>query len=204
NLKKLKMKHIIYTILATSLISLSSCSSNDKEIVDNETPIVVTTNKAIQDTISGGTFSASGKLVAGNTSNVSTRMMGYITKINANVGQYVRKGQTLVNINNTELKAKEGQVNAQISQAQANFNIAEKDYNRFKNLYESQSASQKELDDMTARMEMARANLNAAQQMRAEVRSQYGYTNIAAPISGVVTQKYVNEGDMANPGMPLL
>jgi len=198
------MKHIIYTILATSLISLSSCSSNDKEIVDNETPIVVTTNKAIQDTISGGTFSASGKLVAGNTSNVSTRMMGYITKINANVGQYVRKGQTLVNINNTELKAKEGQVNAQISQAQANFNIAEKDYNRFKNLYESQSASQKELDDMTARMEMARANLNAAQQMRAEVRSQYGYTNIAAPISGVVTQKYVNEGDMANPGMPLL
>lgn len=198
------MKHIIYTILATSLITLSSCSSDDKQIVDNETPIIVTTSKTAQDTLSGGSFSASGKLVAGNTSNVSTRMMGYITKINANVGQQVRKGQTLVNINNTELKAKEGQVNAQIAQAQANFNMAQKDYNRFKNLYESQSASLKELDDMTARMEMAKANLNAAQQMRAEVRSQYGYTNIAAPISGIVTQKHVNEGDMANPGMPLL
>ena len=131
-------------------------------------------------------------------------MMGYITSINTDVGRYVKKGQTLVNINNTDLKAKEGQVNAQISQAQANFNIAQKDYNRFKNLYDSQSASQKELDDMTARMEMARANLNAAQQMRNEIRSQYSYANIAAPISGVVTQKYVNTGDMANPGMPLL
>lgn len=198
------MKHIFYTLAATSLLLLGSCSSNDKEIVDNETPIKVTTSEVGMDTLSGGSFSASGKLVAGNTSHVSTRMMGYITNINAKVGQRVRKGQTLVNINNTDLKAKEGQVNAQISQAQANYNLAAKDYERFKNLFESQSASQKELDDMTARMEMARANLNAAKQMKAEVRSQYGYTNIAAPISGIVTQKHVNQGDMANPGMPLL
>lgn len=198
------MKNILYTMSAMVLISLSSCSHDEKEIVDNETPILVTTNKAVQDTLNGDTFSASGKLVAENTANVSTRMMGYITSIKTDVGRHVRKGQTLVNINNTDLKAKEGQINAQIAQAQANFNIAEKDYNRFKNLFENQSASQKELDDMTARMEMARANLNAAQQMKREIRSQYSYTNIVAPISGVVTQKYVNQGDMANPGMPLL
>lgn len=198
------MKKTITLTFAAALIALSSCSHEEKQIVDNEKPIAVTTNQPVTDFASGSSFSASGKLVAGNSANVSTRMMGYITSINTDVGRYVKKGQTLVNINNTDLKAKEGQVNAQISQAQANFNIAQKDYNRFKNLYDSQSASQKELDDMTARMEMARANLNAAQQMRNEIRSQYSYTNIAAPISGVVTQKYVNTGDMANPGMPLL
>lgn len=198
------MKKIIYLTFIAALIALSSCSHEEKEIEDNETPIPVTTNQAVIDSVGGSAFSASGKLVAGNSANVSTRMMGYITSINTDVGRYVKKGQTLVNINNTDLKAKEGQINAQISQAQANYNIAKKDYNRFKNLFDSQSASQKELDDMTARMEMAKANLDAANQMKREIRSQYSYTNIAAPISGVVTQKYVNTGDMANPGMPLL
>lgn len=197
------MKYI-FTILSITAITLSSCSKDEVKTADNSPAISVTVNKAAQDTMTGSSFSASGKLVAAKSANVSTRMMGYITRMNAEVGQFVRQGQTLVNINNTDIQAKEGQVSAQIAQAQAAYNSALKDYNRFKNLFESQSASQKELDDMTARMEMARANLNAAQQMKAEVRSQYGYTNITAPISGVITQKFASQGDMASPGMPLL
>ncbi len=60
----------------------------------------------------------------------------------------------MVSINSTDIQAKGGQANAQISQAQASFNIAKKDYERFLNLYKNQSASQKELDDMRARYEM--------------------------------------------------
>jgi multidrug resistance efflux pump len=75
-------------------------------------------------------------------------MMGYITSLRAEVGQHVSAGQTLVSINNTDIQAKGGQASANIAQAQANFNIAKKDYERFQNLYKNQSASQKELDDM--------------------------------------------------------
>ena len=35
--------------------------------------------------------------------------------------------------------------------------------------------------------------------MKNEVNSQYRYTNITAPISGVITAKYANQGDLANP-----
>jgi RND family efflux transporter MFP subunit len=131
-------------------------------------------------------------------------MMGYITGMKAEVGQNVNAGQLLVSINSTDIQAKGGQANAQISQAQANYNISKKDYDRFSNLYKNQSASQKELDDMRARYEMAKAGLDAANAMKSEVNSQYRYTNITAPISGVITAKFAEQGDMASPGMPLL
>jgi multidrug efflux pump subunit AcrA (membrane-fusion protein) len=66
-------------------------------------------------------------------------------------------------------------------------------------LFAQQSASQKELDDMTSRYEMAKAALEGAKQMRNEVQAQFSYANITAPFAGVVTNTFVKEGDMANP-----
>ncbi|MBN8622064.1 MAG: efflux RND transporter periplasmic adaptor subunit [Flavobacteriales bacterium] len=190
-------------IFLSAIAVLASCSSDKNEIKDNAKPIEVKlSNSATTDAL--GYAGASGKLVAKNSVNVSTRMMGYITSLRADVGDFVSAGQGLVSINNTDIQAKGGQANAQIAQAQANFNIAQKDFQRFQNLYNNQSASQKELDDMRARYEMAKANLDGARMMKNEVNSQYRYTNITAPISGVITAKYASQGDLANPGMPIL
>ena len=147
---------------------------------------------------------ASGKIEAENSANVSTRMMGYVTKVHVKVGQKVGAGQLLVSINNSDLQAKKAQVDASILQATAGYNNAKKDYDRFIALFNQQSASQKELDDMTARFEMAKAGLEGAKQMRNEVMAQFNYANITAPFSGTVTNSFVKEGDMANPGMPLV
>jgi RND family efflux transporter MFP subunit len=57
---------------------------------------------------------------------------------------------------------------------------------------------------MTSRYEMAKAGLEGAKQMRNEVMAQFSYANITAPFSGEVTNTFVKEGDMANPGMPLV
>jgi RND family efflux transporter MFP subunit len=57
---------------------------------------------------------------------------------------------------------------------------------------------------MNARYEMAKAGLEGAKQMRNEVLAQFSYSNITAPFSGTVTNTFVKEGDMANPGMPLV
>lgn len=198
------MKRYIYSTLILGAVALQSCSPDkEKNVQSNDQPISVTVNKSSVAS-NGSSATASGKLVAKNSVNISTRMMGYITAMKAEVGQNVTAGQLLVSINATDIQAKGGQANAQISQAQANYNIAKKDYERFQNLYKSQSASQKELDDMRARYEMAQAGLQAAQQMKNEVNAQYRYTNITAPISGTVTAKFAEQGDMASPGMPLL
>jgi len=195
----------IYTILTLSVMLLiASCGGEYKKtIVDNSPTISVKTNQVAANANSPF-LSTSGKIQAVNSADLSTRMMGYVNKVHVNVGDKVRKGQLLVSINNSDLQAKRAQVNAGITEATAAFNNAQKDYNRFKNLFSENSASQKEMDDMTANYEMAKARLEAANQMKNEVNAQFTYSNITAPFDGTVTSKNVEAGNMANPGAPLI
>jgi RND family efflux transporter MFP subunit len=196
------MKKTIITLAASTFLFLS-CGKDRKEVTDNTAAIAV--KVAGNTAATNSSFvTASGKIEAENSANVSTRMMGYVTKVSVKVGQKVNAGQLLVSINSTDLQAKKAQVDASILQATAAFNNAKKDYERFTALFNQQSASQKELDDMTSRYEMAKAGLEAAKQMRNEVVAQFGYSNITAPFSGEITNTFVKEGDMANPGMPLV
>jgi len=190
-------------ILTLSAVLFISCGKNKKEVINNEPAIPVKVSGITGDT-NNSTITASGKIEAENSANVSTRMMGYVTKVHVKVGQKVSAGQLLVSVNSTDLQAKKAQVEASILQATAGYNNAKKDYDRFVALFAQQSASQKELDDMTSRYEMAKAGLEGAKQMRNEVMAQFSYSNITAPFSGEVTNTFVKEGDMANPGMPLV
>jgi RND family efflux transporter MFP subunit len=196
------MKKII-AILTISVVFLTSCGGGKKEQIKEEPAIAVKVS-GVSENNNSSFITASGKIEAENSANLSTRMMGFVTKLHVKVGQKVGAGQLLVSINNTDLQAKKAQVDASILQATAGYNNAKKDYDRFVNLFKQQSASQKELDDMTARYEMAKAGLEGAKQMRNEVLAQFSYSNITAPFSGTVTNTFVKEGDMANPGMPLV
>tara|TARA_R110000868_G_scaffold174940_1_gene411798 strand:- start:5136 stop:6215 length:1080 start_codon:yes stop_codon:yes gene_type:complete len=196
------MKKII-TLISISLFILTSCNGEKKEAVA-ESPAIAVKVSGVSENDNSPFVSASGKIEAENSADLSTRMMGYVTKVYVTIGQKVSAGQSLVSINNSDLQAKKAQVDASILQATAGYNNAKKDYDRFVALFKQQSASQKELDDMTARYEMAKAGLEGAKQMRNEVLAQFNYSNITAPFSGVVTNTFVKEGDMANPGMPLV
>ncbi|HEX9152414.1 MAG TPA: efflux RND transporter periplasmic adaptor subunit, partial [Flavobacterium sp.] len=197
------MKKILIPILAVALTLLSSCNGSKKEAIPKEPAIAVKVS-GIASGDNSAFVTSSGKIEAENSASLSTRIMGYVTKVHVQVGQKVSAGQLVVSINNTDLLAKKAQVDANILQAAAAYNNAKKDYTRFVNLFKQQSASQKELDDITARYEMAKAGLEGAKQMRNEVIAQFSYSNITAPFSGIVTNTFVKEGDMANPGISLV
>ncbi|MBR9844658.1 MAG: efflux RND transporter periplasmic adaptor subunit [Algicola sp.] len=195
----------IYTILTVAFtLTIASCGSEDKKTVTDNSPAIAVKIDQVKASSKQPFLSVSGKIQATNSADLSTRMMGYINKVHVNVGDKVSKGQLLVSINNADLQAKKAQVNAGITEAKAAFNNAQKDYNRFLNLFADNSASQKELDDMTARFEMAKARLEAANQMKNEVNAQFAYSNITAPFNGTITGKIAEEGNMANPGEPLI
>jgi RND family efflux transporter MFP subunit len=194
-----------YTIVTFSLtLLLTSCGNADKKVVVDNSPAISVTVSQVAANNNSPFLSVSGKIQATNSADLSTRMMGYVNKVYVKVGDQVRKGQLLVSINNSDLQAKRAQVNAGITEATAAFNNAQKDYNRFKNLFADNSASQKEMDDMTANFEMAKARLEASNQMKNEINAQFAYSNITAPFNGTVTSKNVEVGNMANPGMPLI
>jgi RND family efflux transporter MFP subunit len=190
-------------IASIASLFLVACGSPEQLEISTQTAIAVQVAKPIVNTQSSFVL-ASGKVEAKNSANLSTRMMGFVKNVAVKVGQKVNKGQLLISVNNTDLRAKKAQVDASILQAESAFSNAQKDYERFKTLFAQKSASQKDLDDMTTRYEMAKAGYEAAQQMRNEVNAQFAYAEIRAPFAGVVTNTFIKSGDMANPGMPLV
>jgi RND family efflux transporter MFP subunit len=199
------MKKYIYllTLVIVSFFA-TSCGTKDKKPVADNSPVISVKVNQVAVNNNSPFLSVSGKIQASNSAELSTRLMGYVNKVHVNVGDKVSKGQLLISINNSDLQAKRAQINAGITEATAAFVNAEKDYNRFKNLFADNSASQKELDDMTANFQMAKARLESAKQMKNEINAQFRYSNITAPFSGTITSRNIEEGNMANPGVSLI
>ena len=167
------MRTKLYIVVLFSLVlSLISCNhTTPKSAEDNSLPVQVTINTIALEN-NDSFLSASGKIEAVKSTDLSTKMMGYVDRIYVKVGDKVRKGQLLLRINSADISAKLAQVNAGITEATAAYNNAEKDYNRFTALFNDTSASQKELDDMTSRYTMSKARLEASKQMKSEVNAQ--------------------------------
>lgn len=197
-------------LMIFTLAGLNACSGgNDKNNEINlpggrqdEKPVAVTlspVSPGIQPAIL-----ASGEVEAAQTANISTRVMGRITNIFVKTGDRVQKGQLLATVWDEDIKAKRAQTDAMIAEAEGAYTAAQKDYDRFNNLYKQQSATAKELDNVTLQYNSAKARMAAAKQMRSEVNAMLSYSSLTAPFPGIVTQKLAEVGNIASPGMPIL
>lgn len=192
-----------FTLLVTAVIALSSCGSHSSEPLSEIPPISVKAKTALAQTVSQKVL-ASGQITAAQSANLSTRLMGHIAQFKVKVGDKVREGQLLVEVSPNDMMAKKEQALAGLAQATAAYENAAKDFRRFTALYQSKSASEKELDNMTTRYEMAKSALSMAQNALKEVEGHLDYAFIRAPFSGVVVNTFGKAGDMAFPGSPLV
>lgn len=186
---------------ALAATALSACTGNTPTSQEAK-PVTVKTYSPGTD--SQPQFTVSGIVTAENTAIVSTRIMGYVEKVYVKPGDKVSKGQLLVTINNTDIMARKSQAQAALAEAQAAATNAERDYERYGRLYEQNSVSKKELENMELHRTSIRSKVQMAGEALKEVSNMLTYTRITAPFTGVVTQKTIDEGSMASPGAPLL
>lgn len=190
--------------LITLFAFLASCGGKDQQPTDDSrSPVTVSVAKAGEDNPEHY-FSVSGTLEAKNSANLSTRMMGFVDHLAVKVGDQVTQGQLLVALKNTEFQAKKAQASANSSATEAAYANAQKDLERYQNLFAENSISPKEMEDMTTRYTMAKANWDAAREMEREVTGQFAYVQLRAPFAGTITNTFVEKGDMAQPGVPLV
>lgn len=194
----MKVHTFLYILGITILSSCSSKPNKGKEEAKVRVKIYYPVSTSRDEVFISGMVSAK------QTAAISTKVMGYIEKIYVKQGDVVKQGQTLVVVNSSDLKAKEAQAQAVVTEAEAVLKDAQRDYQRYKTLHEQESVSDKELENITLKYTSTKAHIQMARQGLKEVRSQLAYTNIKAPFSGVVTQKMSDEGNLANPGMPIL
>ena len=130
--------------------------------------------------------------------------MGRILSCTVNEGQSVRKGQLLVQIKSDDLKQQSEQTKFAIKEAQAAFDNAQTNYDRFKTLFGQQSCTKFELDNAKMQYDMATQKVNQAKSMSGQIASVLSESNIYAPFSGTIVSKNCDAGAMASPGMPLM
>ncbi len=127
-------------------------------------------------------FSLVGTITANNDVNIISETAGRVTAVFAKVGDYKQAGSVLFQIDD-ELKK------AALMSAEANYEKAKKDYERFQQLYKEKSASDSQLDQAKLGFSLAEAQYIVA-------KRQYNDTQIKTPISGYVTARYVDVGSM--------
>lgn len=156
--------------------------------------------------------------------NVSADVMGQITRLDVEEGDWVEKGQFLLQIDPSIYQSAVDRNEAQLRSAsadaelaEANLRQAELNFSRKSNLFEQHLVSQEDLDIAQTEVEVNQARLKSAkervEQSRAslsEAKSNLRKTTILAPMSGTVSQLNVEEGEVAvtgtmnNPGTVLL
>lgn len=200
---KLANKIIVAGAFLSTFTAVSCGDKKQSEVAATETPVEVVLASSGTN-VANGNFEITGQIEGVQSANISTRIMGTITSMRVKAGDVVKQGQVLFTINATDIKAKTAQTEAMIAQAEAALKNAQKDYERFTTLYKQQSATAKELEQISLQYTSAKANLDAAKQMKNEVNANLAYTTLTAPFSGVISQKNAEAGSIASPGMPIL
>ena len=148
-------------------------------------------------------YAADGIVEAVRQSTVAAQIAGSIVELRADVGDRVTKGQVLARIDEREAAQVVASNEAQIARASADLANAKANLERNRKLLEQQYISQAAVDRAQAEHDAASAALAAARAGTGAATAARSYTVITAPFAGVIAERSVQLGEMAQPGRPL-
>ena len=194
-------------------------------------PIAVTIAQVAMTDVAG-TIDSGGVVQAHTTARITARILAPVREVRVSPGDHIRQGQTLIVLDGDDLAAgaraarsaalaaEQGAkaAAADLVAAEAGLALARASHDRIAGLQVKRSATAQELDDATATLRSAEARVagadarvlqaaSAVESARAaadQASTTDSFTRIAAPFDGMITEKLVEPGNMASPGMPLL
>ena len=158
------------------------------------------------------TVVASGSVESVNEVDVGAQASGKITKLYVKLGQEIKKGEMIADIDSTTqintLNTKKAALvsyQAQLKAKRTAYDVALSSYNRLSKLYtqkatslDSLNTAKSTLDNAKAEMEAIEANIKQAEIEVNTAETNVGYTKITAPMDGTVISVPVSEGQTVN------
>ena len=163
-------------------------------------------------------YEATGTVRAASTINVASRVMGSVTSLLVKEGDAVDKGRLLLTIDDRDVVQKVKAAEAgyreaakALEAARQNRELADITHRRYKKMYDEKAISGQEMDQFETQKKLAGLEYERVQEMLtrtaaglSEAKIYLGFTSIVSPVKGIVTEKKIEVGGMAVPGMPLL
>jgi RND family efflux transporter MFP subunit len=196
------MKRVISSLLCLFLLILSINCSKKKSETEAATIPVKVTSVTLGDLVQS--LSYSGDINAEFEVKVFSKVPDRIEKFYVDEGSRVEKGQPIAKIYAMTIEQMARQAEAGLAAAQAQAANAQVEYDRANRLYKENAMSKQQYDLVQTQYEAANAGLEQAQAALKSAKSQLTDATVTAPISGFIGKRYYEEGDMANPAMPLV
>lgn len=214
-------KFLTFILLSAVILSVSGCGKRD-DVPTSATSTNVTVSQVKTQTIEE-TATYTGELKAAESTSVSVKVSGVVEAVYCEIGDYVNAGDILMQLDKTDYLTQYNQANtaylsvlsqakAVIDTAQIEFNNAKINCDNQKVLYDNGAISKLAYDTAVTRFENAKINLNSAKEQSGlnsakaaldAAENSLGYTTVYAPISGYISTKNTNVGQMASPGVEI-
>lgn len=195
-MEKYFLKSWVYVGLFAFIMAACSPASEEekpdpqKTASQKEKAIVVKTAKLETRLNSDIPVITSGILNSKTEMNLSFKIGGIIQRMLVDEGQTFGAGQLLATLDQSEIQS-------QVNQAQSALQKTERDLQRAQNLYADTVATLEQVQNATTAKEVAQADLKIA-------RFNQRYSAIYARTPGRVLQRFAEEGELINPGNPVL
>lgn len=135
-----------------------------------------------------------------NEVDIVARVSGVLMSKNFKEGAYVKKGETLYEIQKNEYTASLNEAKAALLKAEANFNKAYKDWQRNDYLFKNSAISAEQRDELFYTYEDAKAEVKKAKAVLQNAQIKFDYTTIKAPISGTIGMRNSDIGSYIEVG----
>ena len=141
-----------------------------------------------------------GRLEANLRAPIYARVSGYVKDWKVDIGDSVKAGQTLAEIEAPDLDQQLLQARADLSSAQASAKLSEVTLARGRSLLASNAVSQQEVDQRSADLANKQAAVHASEAAVERLEVLAGYENVAAPFDGVVSERNTDVGALISAG----
>ena len=141
-----------------------------------------------------------GRLEANLRAPIYARVSGYVKDWKVDIGDKVKAGQTLAEIEAPDLDQQLLQARADLTSAEASAKLSEVTLSRGRTLLSSAVVSQQEVDQRAADLENKQAEVKADQANVQRLEALAGYKTVAAPFDGVVTERNTDVGALISAG----
>lgn len=151
--------------------------------------------------ISAQTMELPGRIEAWSRAPIYARVSGYLKSWQVDIGQPVKAGQALAEIETPDLDQELLQARAELERARTDANLADITARRWQSLLNSNAVSRQEVEERTADQAAKRSAVNAAQANVERVQALQQFKHLEAPFTGIVTAPNTDVGSLINVGM---
>jgi RND family efflux transporter MFP subunit len=149
------------------------------------------------------TETAVGTIRAVHETTIGSKLLARVVEVNLKAGQKVQRGEVLVRLDDSDLRARLKQSQAALAAAQAAHAQAQADADRYESLLKSNAVSRQEYERAATAVKSASAELVRAREAINEMQATLDFATVRSPMDGIVIDKQVDAGDMVTPGQTL-